>query len=67
MKKPTRYVRVDMGYGPAEHWEQAKVCDERTVAHLFDDGTSQELLVQLNSQERIWVSSWEEIQPDQAL
>jgi hypothetical protein len=50
-----------MGYGPAEHWETAKVIDERTYQSLFGDGATTDLLVELPGGERTWVSFWEEI------
>lgn len=59
-KQPARYVRIDIGYGPAEHWVTAKVCDQRTVSLLFG-GESLDLLVETPGGERIWVSSWDEL------
>lgn len=56
-----RRVRVDMGYGPAEHWVTAKVMDQRECQTLFGDGTTTDLLVELPGGERTWVSFWEEI------
>ena len=56
-----RQVRVDMGYGPAEHWVTAKVIDERTCQELFGEGTRTDLLVELPGGERTWVSFWNEI------
>jgi len=56
-----RRVRVDMGYGPAEHWITAKVIDERTCQSLFGDETTTSLLVEIPGGERTWVSYWNEI------
>lgn len=58
MKKNTRYVNVDSGYGCAEHWESAKVIDSQMVNNLFDDGQSEHLLVELLGGERVWVAYW---------
>lgn len=56
-----RLVRVDMGYGPAEHWVTGKVIDTRAVSKLFSDGTATDILVETPGGERTWVSFWEEI------
>jgi hypothetical protein len=55
-----RWVRVDMGYGPAEHWVTGKVISERACQTLFGDGVTTDLLVELPGGERTWVSFWEE-------
>ena len=60
-RRPDRLVRVDMGYGPAEHWVTGKVIDEQTHQTLFGDGTTTDLLIELHGGERTWVSFWEEI------
>ena len=60
MKKKQRLVRVDSGYGPAEHWETAKVIQSRMVKQLFSDDLKENLLVELMGGERVWVDSWEE-------
>ena len=69
-KRPTRCldrrVRVDMGYGPAEHWVTAKVIDQQECQQLFGNGTRTELLVELLGGERTWVSFWEEISEQNA-
>lgn len=61
-KKPIRKVRVDMGYGPAEHWQVGTVIEEREVNVLFGPfgKTRTELLVDIGS-ESVWVSFWEEV------
>jgi hypothetical protein len=61
MTKPKRFVRVDMGHGPAECWTTAKVVGQRECRQLFGDGTRTDLLVELPGGERIWVSSWDEL------
>jgi hypothetical protein len=59
--RPVQWVQVDTGYGPMEHWTQAKVIDERTCRALFGDGTTTNLLVEFPGGERTWVSFWSEL------
>ena len=63
-KKPKRRVRVDNGYGPASNYEIVTVLDSRQVNHLFDEGTSEELLVENCFGERYWVAYWDELPPE---
>ncbi len=58
--KAKRYVNVDMGYGPAEHWERARVIQSQMVGQLFSDEPKESLLVELLSGERTWVDYWTE-------
>jgi hypothetical protein len=37
MKKKQRFVLIDMGYGPAEHWERARVIGSSMVKQLFSE------------------------------
>lgn len=53
-------VMVDRGYGPAESWVKARVCDQREVDSLFE-GKKINLLVEFPGGERDWISFWEEI------
>jgi len=53
-------VMVDRGYGPAESWVKARVCDQREVDSLFE-GKKIDLLVEFPGGERDWISFWEEI------
>lgn len=59
-KKPVRFVRVDMGYGPAENWCRAKVVESRMVGQLFSDELVENLLVEIPGGERMWVAYWTE-------
>ena len=61
MKRKHELVRVDMGYGPAEHWVTARVIERRAVSQLFAEGPAINLLVEIPGGERIWVSDWNEL------
>ena len=58
--KAKRYVNVDMGYGPAERWERAKVIKSQMIGQLFSDEPKESLLVELSGGERTWVDYWTE-------
>jgi len=62
MKKKQRFIKVDMGYGPAESWERAKVIDSRMVKQLFSEDLKEQLLVELSNGERIHVDFWKEME-----
>lgn len=55
-----RFVLVDMGYQTIENWYTVKVIESRMTKNLFDDGESEELLVEFGG-ERIWVIHWKNI------
>lgn len=61
-KPPVRQVRVDEGYGPAEHWVTVKAIDERRYMSVFSEPRT-ELLVEYPGGRRDWVAFWEEIEP----
>jgi hypothetical protein len=61
MKRTVRYVFVDEGYGPAEHWVKAKVIESRMCKDLFDGPDKEQLLVELPGGERFWAAFWEEL------
>lgn len=54
-----RYVNIDMGYGPAESWEKAKVIRSEMRKSLFS-GEQEALLVERLGGERVWVDYWTE-------
>jgi hypothetical protein len=56
--KKVRYVMIDQGYGPEEHWVRAKVIRSMKCQNLFDQGESEQLLVEILGGERLWVESW---------
>ena len=56
-----RHVLIDLGYGPSEHWVRAKVVKNRMLKGLFDEGESEQLLVEVPGGERIWVSYWKKV------
>ena len=58
-KKPTRFVKADMGYGSAECWERVRVIDSRMIKDLFDEGKENEsLLVERAGGTRLWITRW---------
>lgn len=58
------FVMVDLGYETNENWERAKVIRSTTSVPLFEGEDTTQLLVELVSGERIWVSWWK---PDEEI
>lgn len=61
-KTTTRYVMVDMGYAPMEHWVKAKVISSSSSTNLFTGELEESLLVELPDKERVLVDFWENLE-----
>lgn len=56
-----KYVEVDMGYGPHESWQRAKVIERQVNDAIFEgDPPEVSLLIELSDRTRRWVSYWRE-------
>lgn len=61
MKRPQRFVRVDIGHGLMENWYTCKVVRSEQVGELFGEGTHERVLVEMPGGTREWADYFEEV------
>ena len=61
MKRVVRHVMIDRCYNLSENWVKAKVIGSQMCKNLFDDGKSEQLLVEISGGERVWVAFWKDL------